>query len=165
METLGLLLQNEARRIHCDPQTKSPQSNTLLPRAPSPFVTGESTPTTRLNCTNQQPSQRGGAIPDTVWVGSKWLLDFPRVPVTPGTPLHFFAMLPPKRPQKGSLQLLQNRSPPVLSDYNGSPDTRFSRGTTRLMSWPDGERYLPPLQPLVVSLLLSLESTLLFSRT
>ena len=37
---------NEARRIHCDPQTKSPQSNTLLPRAPSPFVTGESTPTT-----------------------------------------------------------------------------------------------------------------------
>ena len=43
METLGLLLQNEARRIHCDPQTKSPQSNTLLPRAPSPFVKGEST--------------------------------------------------------------------------------------------------------------------------
>ena len=29
-------------------------------------------------------------------------------------------------------------SPLVLSDYNGSPDTRFSRGTTRLMSWPDG---------------------------
>ena len=25
-------------------------------------------------------------------------------------------------------------SPPVLSGYNGSPDTRFSRGTTRLMS-------------------------------
>ena len=46
METLGLLLQNEARRIHCDPQTKSPQSNTLLPRVPSRFVTGESTPTT-----------------------------------------------------------------------------------------------------------------------
>ena len=38
METLGLLLQNEARRIHCDPQTKSPQSNTLLPRAPSPLI-------------------------------------------------------------------------------------------------------------------------------
>ena len=26
METLGLLLQNEACRIHCDPQTKSPLS-------------------------------------------------------------------------------------------------------------------------------------------
>ena len=32
--------------------------------------------------------------------------------------------------------------PPVLSDYNGSPDTRFSRETTRLMSWPDWVRYL-----------------------
>ena len=56
-------------------------------------------------------------------------------------------------------------SPPVLSDYNGSPDTRFSRGTTRLMSWPDGERYLHPPQSLVVSLLLSLVSTLVLSRT
>ena len=56
-------------------------------------------------------------------------------------------------------------SPPVLSDYNGSPDTRFSRGTTRLMSWPDGEHCLRPLQPLVVSLLLSLVSTLVLSRT
>ena len=27
--------------------------------------------------------------PDPVWVGSKWLLDFPRVPVTPRTPLYF----------------------------------------------------------------------------
>ena len=36
-------------------------------------------------------------------------------------------------------------SPPVLSVYNESPDTRFSRETTRLMSWPDGERYLRPL--------------------
>ena len=43
---------------------------------------------------------------------------------------------------------------PVLSGYNGSPDTRFYRGTTRLMSWPDGERYLRPPQSLVVSLLL-----------
>ena len=25
-------------------------------------------------CTNQQPPQRGGAVPDPVWVGSKWLL-------------------------------------------------------------------------------------------
>ena len=44
-------------------------------------------------------------------------------------------------------------SPPVLSDYNGSPDTRFSRGTTQLMSLPDGERCLRPLQSHVVSLL------------
>ena len=56
-------------------------------------------------------------------------------------------------------------SPPVLSDYNGSQDTRFSRGTTRSMSWPDGERYLRPPLSLVVSLLLSLVSTLVLSRT
>ena len=54
---------------------------------------------------------------------------------------------------------------PVLFDYNGSPDTRFSRGTTRLMNFPDGERYLRPPLSLVVSLLLSLVSTLVFSRT
>ena len=35
--------------------------------------------------------------------------------------------------------------------------------TTRLMSWPDGERYLRSPQSLVVSLLLSLVSSLLFS--
>ena len=35
----------------------------------------------------------------------------------------------------------------------------------QLMSWPGGDRYLCPLQSLVVSLLLSLVSTLLFSRT
>ena len=52
-------------------------------------------------------------------------------------------------------------SPPVLSGYNGSPDIRFSRGTTQLMSLPDGERCLRPPQSLVVSLLLSL----VFSRT
>ena len=56
-------------------------------------------------------------------------------------------------------------SPPVLSDYNGSLNTRFSRGTTRLMSWPDGERYLRLPQSLVVSLLLSLISTLVLSQT
>ena len=56
-------------------------------------------------------------------------------------------------------------SPPVLLGYNGSPDTRFSRGTTRLMSWPDGECYLCPPQSLVVSLVLSLVSTFVFSRT
>ena len=54
------------------------------------------------SCTNQ----RGGAVPEPVWVGSKWLLVFQRIPVTPGTPLEpFFAMLPPERPQKGSTQL------------------------------------------------------------
>ena len=53
-------------------------------------------------------------------------------------------------------------SPPVLSGYNGSLDTRFSRGTTQLMSLPDGERCLRPPQSLVVSLLLC---TLVFSRT
>ena len=42
---------------------------------------------------------------------------------------------------------------PVLLDYNESPDTRFSRGTTRPMSWLDGVRYLRPPQSLVVSLL------------
>ena len=57
-------------------------------------------------CTNQQPPQRRGAVPGPVWVGSKWLLAFPRVPVTPGTPLHFLAMLSPERPQKGSTQHL-----------------------------------------------------------
>ena len=53
----------------------------------------------------------------------------------------------------------------VLSGYNGSPDTHFYRGTTRLMSWPDGEQCLRPPLSLVVSLLLSLVSTLVFSRT
>ena len=52
---------------------------------------------------------------------------------------------------------------PVLSGYNGSPDTCFSRGTTQLMSWPDGECCLHLPQSLVVSLLLSLISTLLLS--
>ena len=56
-------------------------------------------------------------------------------------------------------------SSPVPSGYNGSPDTCFSRGTTRLMSWPDGERDWRPLQSFVVSLFLSLVSTLVFSRT
>ena len=38
-------------------------------------------------------------------------IGLPKGPVTPGTPLHFFAMLPPEQPQKGSTQLFQNRSP------------------------------------------------------
>ena len=41
--------------------------------------------------------------------------------------------------------------PSVLLGYNGFPGTRFSRGTTRPMNWPDGERYLRSLQSLVVS--------------
>ena len=55
--------------------------------------------------------------------------------------------------------------PAVLSDYNGSPDTRFFRGTTRLISWLDGERYLRPSKSHIVSLLLSLVSTFVLSRT
>ena len=54
---------------------------------------------------------------------------------------------------------------PVPSGYNGSLDTGFSQAMTWLMSWPDRERYSCPQQSLVVSLLLSLISTLLFSRT
>ena len=56
-------------------------------------------------------------------------------------------------------------SPPVLSGYNGSPDTRLYRETSQLTSWPDGERYLFPLQSLVVSLHSSRVSTRVFSRT
>ena len=47
----------------------------------------------------------------------------------------------------------------------GPLDTRFSRETTRLMSWPDGVRFLRPPQSLVVSLLLSLVSILVLFRT
>ena len=54
-------------------------------------------------------------------------------------------------------------SPPVLSGYNRSLDTSFSRETTRLMSWPDGERYLRTPQSLVVSLLISRIRFSLFS--
>ena len=56
-------------------------------------------------------------------------------------------------------------SPPVLSGHNGSQDTCFSRVTTRLMSWPEGERFLRSPQSLEVSLPLSLVSTLAFFRT
>ena len=45
------------------------------------------------------------------------------------------------------------------------PAHSFPLGTTQLTSWPDGERYLCPLQSLVVFLLLSLVSTLILSRT
>ena len=56
-------------------------------------------------------------------------------------------------------------SPPVQLGYNGSSDIRFSRETMRLMTWLDEERYSRPPQSLVVSLLLALASTLVFSRT
>ena len=57
----------------------------------------------------------------------------------------------------------------LLSSYSirlqWVPSTCFSQGTTWLMSWPDGEHYLCPLQSLVVSFLLSLVFTLVFSQT
>ena len=52
---------------------------------------------------------------------------------------------------------------PALLGYNGSLDTRFSRGMTQLISWPDEDRYLFLLQSLVAFLLLSFISTLLLS--
>ena len=45
------------------------------------------------------------------------------------------------------------------------PRHSFSWGMMRLMSWPDGERYLRPPLSLVISPLLSLVSTLVFSWT
>ena len=70
----------------------------------------------------------------------------------------FFLLLSHSRPVLSYLKLFGRNClfcPPVLSDYNGSPDTRFSQGTTRLMSWTDRERYLRPPQSPAVSLLLS----------
>ena len=81
---------------------------------------------------------------------------------SPPCPLLHFSCYPKLSHRSGRNCLF---SPSVLSGYNGSPDTHFSRGTTRLTSLPDGERYLRPPQSLVVSLLLSLVSTLVFSRT
>ena len=45
-------------------------------------------PNGKVVCTNQQSHQRGGVVPDPVWVGLKWLVAFSRLPTTPGT---FFA--------------------------------------------------------------------------
>ena len=54
-------------------------------------------------------------------------------------------------------------SPRVLSDYNGSPDTRFSRGTTRLMIWPDrGALLAPSAIPCSLSSLISCIHSCLF---
>ena len=52
--------------------------------------------------------------------------------------------------------------PPVLSGYNGCPDTCFSRGMTQLMSWSDGERCSCPLYSHVVYLFTYLPYPLLF---
>ena len=73
---------------------------------------------------------------------------------------HFFYLNLSSRSERNCLL-----SPRVLSGYNKSPDTRFSRETTRLKSWPDGEHYSCPLQSLVASLFLSLVFTFIFSRT
>ena len=81
---------------------------------------------------------------------------------SPPCPLLHLSFYPKLCGRSGRKCLLSST---VLSDYNGSPDTRFSRGLTRLMSWPDGERCLRPLQSLVVSLLWSIVSTLVFSGT
>ena len=54
---------------------------------------------------------------------------------------------------------------PLLSGYNGSPNTYFSRKTSRLISWPDRKLCSYPLQSLIVALLLTLLSTFIFSRT
>ena len=52
-------------------------------------------------------------------------------------------------------------SRPVVSEFNGSPDTRFSRETTRLMSWPDGDRYFAPSAvPCSLSLIFRIHSRL-----
>ena len=83
----------------------------LLSKACSYKKTSQLLERSKFDCTNQQLPQRGGAVPDPVWVWSKWLLAFPRVPGSPGIPLHFFALLPPEQLQKGSSQLLRNRSP------------------------------------------------------
>ena len=52
-------------------------------------ITLRNAPATKPYSADQQPPQHGGAVPDPVWAGSKWLLDFPRVPVSPGTPFIF----------------------------------------------------------------------------
>ena len=44
-----------------------------------------------LSC---QLPQRGGAVPDPVWVDTKWLLAFPRVPIIMSTPLTQTIFLP-----------------------------------------------------------------------
>ena len=47
-----------------------------------------------VSCINQLLSQRDCAVHVPVWVGPKWLLDFPKVPATPRTPLALTIFLP-----------------------------------------------------------------------
>ena len=45
-------------------------------------------------CTNQQLPQQGGAVPIPIWVGSKWLLAFSRIPFTRALSSHKPFFLP-----------------------------------------------------------------------
>ena len=42
-----------------------------------------------IRCTNQQLPQHGDAVPEPIWVGSKWLLDFPTVSLPRALPFIF----------------------------------------------------------------------------
>ena len=80
-----------------------------------------------LNCTNQH----GGAVPDPVWDGSKWMLAFPKIPVTQALPSHkpFFRRTTPRTTAEE--QLYQNRSPtfsfflPFFCPSSSSYSSRF----------------------------------------
>ena len=62
---------------------------------------------TFLHYTNLQPLQRGGEVPDPVWVGSKWLLDFPRFPVPPGTSFIFSLCCPMNHRRRAAHSFLE----------------------------------------------------------
>ena len=47
-----------------------------------------------VTCTDQQPPQHGGAVPGPVWVGSKWLLAFPRSQLPRHSPFVFLLCFP-----------------------------------------------------------------------
>ena len=64
------------------------------PNTGSTVVDGLSSSAKPCHCTNLKPPQRGGAVPVPAWIGSKWLLAFPRVPVAPRIPLHFSLCCP-----------------------------------------------------------------------
>ena len=56
-------------------------------------------------------------------------------------------------------------SPPLLSGYNGSPDTHFSRKTMLLIIWSGGVRYSCLFQSFAVSLLFASCTHYFLSRT
>ena len=71
------------------------------------------------------------------WV--KWLWAFPRVPVTPGTPLHFFAMLPPERMQTAAhsfFKIGRLFSPFLFSCPSSSPHFSPSLDERKRLSQP-----------------------------